>query len=448
MPDEKKLYHLADGVIVSIGPVNTSLVDLVRDTEVDIEFRHIDAVEKVALGEWVPGYEALIPGLLEEGVLAEGPPIADPVIQRRLERLDRIYLGQYEDRLSERVHHIYERILDAHARRKRFFERVGQCPVLPETALRRALLVGDAKEVGVKKVLCLGDDDLLSVALAMLGHEVTAYDIDDYLLSFLKIICEQQGLDVTIAERDLRDPLEDAELEQFDVFLTDPMSNRDCLEIFLSRAFSMLKPGGVGFSAVYAPVGRLFRQIADEMKFPIERWLARHNHYYSKYFNLHSYESDWVQIRKTPETIIKHPPGEFSVPLNLYREDYHQRNRSMVSFYDDIEDVEHALPMFLEMVFDGVEALLRESSNLPENFAVLDRIMHPEEDWTVIHLPTTTGYVTLHVDRPRRQLTLDMHPFVPELEEQLRTLLIAAYKTTATESSVSINRACWDLRVR
>ena len=95
-----------------------------------------------------------------------------------LATLDRMYLRDYAASLSPRAKAAYEALLAAHARRKRFFERVGQCPILPETALRRALLVGDAAEVGVKDVLCLGDDDLVSVALATLGHRVTVYDID------------------------------------------------------------------------------------------------------------------------------------------------------------------------------------------------------------------------------------------------------------------------------
>ncbi|MEZ4270294.1 MAG: bis-aminopropyl spermidine synthase family protein [Myxococcota bacterium] len=109
---------------------------------------------------------------------------------------------------------------------------VGQCPVLPEIALRRALLVGDAADIGVLDIVCLGDDDLVSIALAVLGHRVTVYDIDDYLLKFLHVSCEQLGLDVAVKERDLRDPLGLDERSQFDVFLIDPMSNRDCFDIF------------------------------------------------------------------------------------------------------------------------------------------------------------------------------------------------------------------------
>ena len=436
------VYHLADGVILSIGPIDTWLVDLERDYELRIDYRYIEPLEKVTLGWGLSGFESVLPRLMREKILAEGPPRPDPVIESRLRKLDGLYMPAYEGVLSERARAAHQAVLTAHARRKRFFERVGQCPVLPETALRRALLVGDAEQVGRKKILCLGDDDLVSIALATLGHQVTVFDIDDFLLNFLRQSCKELGslVDITIVEKDLRDPLGDAELGQFDCFLTDPMSNRDCFEIFLSRAFSLLKPDGVGYSAVYAPVHRLLRQIAAEMKFEIGAWYARHNRYYSKYFKLHNYESDWVEIRKTPQTVIKHPPDQFSVPLNLYREDYYQRMRSMVSFYDDIEDVRFAKPMFLDMIFDALEQLTEVK--------LLDRIVHCSQDWNVIHCPLEEGYLTLHVHRPRKQILIDMYPFEPAVEETLRKLVMAAYKTGAVESTVSTGRACWDVRVR
>jgi predicted methyltransferase len=440
-------YHLADGIILSIGPVDTCLVDLERDYEVRIDFRYVEALEKVTLGWDLTGFESFIPRLQSENILSEGKPRPDAVIRRRLETLDRMFMRSYEHVLTERARRAYDAVLATHARRKRFFERVGQCPVLPETALRRALLVGDAAEVGVKDVLCLGDDDLVCVALAVLGHRVTVYDIDDFLLNFLRVTCAELRddpdgpgeLNIDIVERDLRDPLKDAELEHFDVFLTDPMSNRDCFEIFLSRAFSLLKPGGVGYSAVYAPVNRLFREIAGEMKFDIVRWRARHNRYYSKYVKLHNYESDWVELRKTPETTVKHGPEAFSVPLNLYREDYHQRGRSLLQFHDEIEDVRFAKPLYLDLLLDALET---------GGATFVDRFVHPEDEWCVIHCPMPEGYMTILVDRRREQISIDMHPFVPEMEDAVRSLLMASYKTNAKGSTVSINRSCWDVRVR
>jgi len=440
MADDPKLYHLSDGVILSIGPVDSCLVDLERDYEIRVDYRYIDPLEKTTLGWNLKGYESFVPRLLKEQILTEGAPKPDPVIMRRLEGLDRVFMEEYFDDLTSRQKRAHETLVLAHARRKRFFEQVGQCPVLPETALRRALLVGDAEDVGQLDVLCLGDDDLVSIALAVLGHKVTVYDIDDYLLSFLRASCKELDLNIDIVERDLRDPLRDDERERFDVFLTDPMSNRDCFEIFLSRAFTLLKPNGRGFSAVYAPVERLFRQIADEMHFDVVQWYAKHNRYYSKYVRLHDYESDWVEIRKTATTVIKHAPDAFSVPLNLYREDYHQRPKNMLAFLQDIEEKRFATPLYLLTLLDALVEITGVEFH--------DRIMHPADDWTVIHCPMDEGYLTIHVDRVREHLSVDMYPFQPKIEEHLRNLLLSAYKAEATESTVSINRAMWDVRVK
>lgn len=442
MSDPLKSYHLADGIVLCIGPMDTTIVDLERDYEIHIDFRYVEPLEKVSLGWTMEGYESFIPRLLRDNILVEGAPCADQVLKKRLHTLDGIFMQAYSDELSPKARRAYELLVDAHARRKRFFERVGQCPVLPETALRRALLVGDADEVGVKNVLCLGDDDLLCVALATLGHKVTVFDIDDFLLSFLGKLCQEYGLSdmVSIVERDLRDPLEQGEAGSFDVFLTDPMSNRDCFEIFLSRAFALLKPGGQGFSAVYPPVTRVFHELAESMKFSIEAWYARHNRYYSKYVKLHHYESDWVEILKTPETTLAHAADEFSVTLNLYREDYFQRHKSIGGLYSNIDEPRFAQPMFLEIVIDALEAVTKQK------FA--QRILHLEQDWTLLHCPTEEGYLNLWAHRANGQLMVDMYPFDPPTESPLRDMLMSAYMTKSTGSSVSVGRTAWDLRVR
>ncbi len=443
MSEPPKMYHLADGMVLSIGPVDTTLVDLERDYEIHVDFRYVEPLEKVSLGWTLDGYEAFIPRLIDDNILQEGVAKPDPVLEKRLRRLDHMFMQAYADELSEKERKAYTLLVDAHARRKRFFERVGQCPVLPETALRRAMLVGDADIVGVQNVLCLGDDDLVSVALATLGHKVTVFDIDDFLLSFLAQLCEDYGLknSITIEEHDLRDPLSEQEHESFDVFLTDPMSNRDCFEIFLSRAFALLKPDGKGFSAVYPPVTRLFHNIAEDMGFEIEAWFARHNRYYSKYVKLHHYESDWVQIRKTVKTVLPHAPTEFSVPLNLYREDYFQRHKSIASLYSNIDEPRFATPLFLDMIIDLLE--IATEKKFP------DRIVHMAQDWTLVHCPLPDeGYLNLWAHRPQRQVMLDMYPFDPPIEEPLRDMLMSAFKNNSTGSSVSVGRTAWDVRVR
>ncbi|MEO1174138.1 MAG: bis-aminopropyl spermidine synthase family protein, partial [Myxococcota bacterium] len=323
---------------------------------------------------------------------------------------------------------------------KRFFQQVGQCAVLPETSLRRALHVGDAARVGRKEILCLGDDDLVSVALARLGHSVTVYDIDDYLLDFLRLASDELDLGLTIEEVDLRDPLRKTQRERFDVILTDPMSNRDCFELFLSRAFSMLKLGGQLFSACFPPTMRLFHDVAREMRFPILNWHARHNRYYTDYFKLHWYESDWVETTKTADTAVKVEADDFCVPLNLYREDFYQRLPMFVAEVGDIEEKRFTRPMYLDLLLDALEQatghLLRERS------------FFAADEWSMASAQTEKGRLTIHADRARNEIVVDLFPFVPELERPLRGFLMNVFKPRPKDVDVTTSNALWSLRLR
>ncbi len=437
---DKPLYHLGDGIVLGIGSRMTELCDLKHDQEIQIDFRFIEPLEKISLGWTGEGYESFIPRLLAEGVLAEGPATVDALLHERLGALDQLFLSSYSSALSERAKRAYRLTLDAHARRKRFFTRVGQCPTLPETSLRRALRVGDALEVGKKRVLCVGDDDLVSIALAALGHDVTVFDIDDFLLNFLRSTSTTLGLNVTVVEKDLRDPLDASERQSYDLFLTDPMSNRDCFEIFLSRALALVPPGSPGYVAVYGPTERLFRAVAQEMHFPIEAWHRRHNRYYSQYMKIHPYESDWVEIRRTSETVIKHSPDEFCVPLNLYAEQFYQRPPIFVAHYDEIEEPKYARPLFLDMIFDVVEQNTA--------FKFVERAHLLGQEWTVIHGASEAGHLTLHVDRERRTLSLALFPMKADVEDVLRHAVMSAYKTHAKAAKMGTTRDVWDLRVR
>ncbi|MEM6531551.1 MAG: bis-aminopropyl spermidine synthase family protein [Myxococcota bacterium] len=439
-PPSDDIYHLADGIILSIGPRTSRLLDLDANDDIKVDFRYVEVLEQLGRGTNLTGYESSLPLMLQTGVIEQGPAKSDATLRGRLEQLDGYYMGRYREALSDRELDAYHATLEVHARRKRFFQQVGQCAVLPETSLRRALHVGDAEHVGRKEILCLGDDDLVSVALARLGHSVTVYDIDDYLLDFLRLASKDLGLGLTIEEVDLRDPLRKTQRERFDVVLTDPMSNRDCFELFLSRAFSMLKTGGQLFSACFPPTVQLFHEVANEMRFPILRWHARHNRYYTDYFKLHWYESDWVETTKTEETQVKVAAEDFCVPLNLYREDFYQRLPMLVAEVAEIEEERFTRPMYLDLLFDALEQetahRLRERS-----FFAADR-------WSMGTAETQTGRLTIHADRERKEIVVDLFPFVPELERPLRGFLMNVFKPKPSDIDVTTSNAVWSLRLR
>jgi predicted methyltransferase len=125
----------------------------------------------------------------------------------------------------------------------------------PDTKLRRVLAMHEAGALAGQRILLLGDDDLVSVALAVFaGHtgaaarprRVTVIDSDPDLLGYLRGELDAPGFAAEVIEHDLRDPLPAALLGGFDVACTDPPYTVAGAELFLSRAVSGLAAGAGG----------------------------------------------------------------------------------------------------------------------------------------------------------------------------------------------------------
>lgn len=116
-----------------------------------------------------------------------------------------------------------------------------------ETKVRRVLALHEAGALAGRRLLILGDDDLVSLAVlafaarfpAAAPASVTVVEVDPALVSFLR------SLGVEVVEHDLRSPLPFA--GPFDTVQTDPPYTVDGATLFLSRARSVLQPGGEVF---------------------------------------------------------------------------------------------------------------------------------------------------------------------------------------------------------
>lgn len=148
---------------------------------------------------------------------------------------------------------------------------------LPETALRRALLMYREGALEGKDVLILGDDDLVSVAVGLIqgsGHRdqglgvevestrqgaesgqqgaggvrwvrrLVVVDVDGRFLEHIAAAGRRWGFAVETLQHDLRDPLPEALRGAFDTVETDPPYTLPGLRLFLSRALEALRPGG------------------------------------------------------------------------------------------------------------------------------------------------------------------------------------------------------------
>jgi predicted methyltransferase len=143
-----------------------------------------------------------------------------------------------------------------------------QAPCTPETTiLRAALMLRNGLAEG-RRVLVLGDDDSVSLGLALVSRAVAGKDLarrimvlelDPNRRAFIEKAAAAEGFPVEVLAHDLRDPLPDGVAESFDVFETDPPYTLEGAELFLTRAVEGLEGGrGDGlFSFGHQPPGKM-----------------------------------------------------------------------------------------------------------------------------------------------------------------------------------------------
>jgi predicted methyltransferase len=128
-----------------------------------------------------------------------------------------------------------------------------QCHCTPKTKLRRALALHAADALAGRRILLLGDDDLMSIALVRFVREFGAsesiaelaiVDLDDRLLEFVSAELDGTGVAVELVRHDLRDPLPAALRGRFDTVVTDPPYTPTGARLFLSRAVEALAGEG------------------------------------------------------------------------------------------------------------------------------------------------------------------------------------------------------------
>lgn len=139
-----------------------------------------------------------------------------------------------------------------------------QCPATIGTTLKRSKLLFAAEALKHRRLLLLGDDDLLSVAIAATepSIELAIVDLDGSLLSHIKQWTQHTSIEVFA--HDLRLELPKELYHRFDVVFTDPPYTYAGQLLFLKRAITALRP--VPGSSLYSCVSRLYlndQQVAN-----------------------------------------------------------------------------------------------------------------------------------------------------------------------------------------
>ncbi|MFH8617131.1 bis-aminopropyl spermidine synthase family protein [Streptomyces sp. NPDC017979] len=120
-----------------------------------------------------------------------------------------------------------------------------------ETKVRRVLALIDAGLLPGSSLVLIGDDDLVSLAIGVVGRalgiqltsRLAVVDIAPQFLDFIADTATGLDLRVDLTQHDLRNPLPQRLRGQYDVAMTDPPYTAEGARLFLSRAVEALADG-------------------------------------------------------------------------------------------------------------------------------------------------------------------------------------------------------------
>lgn len=191
-----------------------------------------------------------------------------------------------------------------------------QFRVTPATSIARAKLADEKFDIVGRRIVFLGDNDLTSVAAAVLGGSlrVTVLDIDSDVLETVARTAKLRDLNIECVSYDAREPLKSNLRGRFDILFTDPPYTQNGVRLFLSRAAGLLNeaPGtsyfSYGFSLRARERGLAIQRLIAEQGWLVYGMWPGFNQYYAA--GSIGARSDLYRLIRTPKT-INLVPGRF-----------------------------------------------------------------------------------------------------------------------------------------
>jgi predicted methyltransferase len=166
-----------------------------------------------------------------------------------------------------------------------------QCHCTVETKLRRVLALHESDALVGRRILLLGDDDLVSLAIASVVRRfgsrrtvanLTVVDVDPAVVAWTRGRLAKAPFSVACLEHDLREPLPSSLEKRFDTVLTDPPYTPAGSRLFLSRAATAVREGGrvfLSFGSRRPDAAFVLQQDLAAMGFAIARLARDFNRY-------------------------------------------------------------------------------------------------------------------------------------------------------------------------
>jgi len=139
-----------------------------------------------------------------------------------------------------------------------------QC-ITPENILVRAAFMDERGDIADREILIIGDDDMLSLALALTGlpKRVVVLEVDTKINEFINKMAKEHNLPVSAHDFDVRKPFPAQFKGQFDVFNCDPVETVEGFKLFVSAGLTSLKGKGsvcyFGLTSLEAGVAKWYK---------------------------------------------------------------------------------------------------------------------------------------------------------------------------------------------
>lgn len=143
---------------------------------------------------------------------------------------------------------------------------------LDETVAKRVNLLRKNGDLLERDIAFLGDDDLTSVATALMGKtgKISVFEIDKDIINIINKAKVARELNIELVEHDLTNPLPNSFTEKYDTVFTDPPYTPDGIRLFLNIGISLLKKSPL--SRLYFCYGTSIR--AKEREVEIQKIVA------------------------------------------------------------------------------------------------------------------------------------------------------------------------------
>lgn len=192
-----------------------------------------------------------------------------------------------------------------------------------ETVIRRIRWIVDPGRLP-KSIIFLGDDDLTSIALAILAPkvEITVVDIDHRILDFIRGVATREQLRIHCVEHDLRMPLGKDVGTDYAAAFFDPPYTPNAVRVWLQRALEATLGKGsnwkrkqpsnlgtrnyylcYGYTDVSTERGLAIQGILTEEGFVIQEKMRRFNAYVGA--EAIGSQSDLYHLQATPSVKLR-----------------------------------------------------------------------------------------------------------------------------------------------